>query len=336
MQNENFETPIEGKEARLITIGNGKNVRAVISNFGARLISLYYNEVNVIVSFDKLEDYFVPPVFYHGATIGRYCSRIRNGTFTLNGTVYNLPVNNEPNHLHGGPNGFHIQFWETEKQDESNVTFRYLSKDGEEGYPGNVEVYVTYNITDEDALRISYKATTDADTPFNITNHAYFNLNGGGTALNHVLQINAESYTPVDETLIPTGVEPVNGTAFDFQRAKEIGKDIDKKEEQLRIGGGYDHNFVLNKEENHSLTFAASVTGDVSGIVMETYTTEPGVQLFSANFPDEVLPNSYRTSFCLETQHFPDSPNQPTFPDTILKSGKTFTSQTIYKFSMKN
>ncbi|HET7898965.1 MAG TPA: galactose-1-epimerase, partial [Flavisolibacter sp.] len=188
-------------------------------------------------------------------------------------------------------------------------------------------------LTDDDALEISYKAATDFSTPVNLTNHAYFNLNGGGTALNHRLQIKADNFTPVDETLIPTGIEPVAGTAFDFRNPKEIGKDINSDEEQIRIGGGYDHNFVLNKKNENELSFAAKAIGDQSGIVMEAFTTEPGVQLFSGNFPEEVLPNSFRTSFCLETQHYPDSPNHPSFPSTILHAGDTYLSKTIYKFS---
>ena len=332
MQKENFETTIDAKEVTLVEIGNGSGLRAAISNYGARLIALTYESVNVIVSFNKLEDYFKPPVFYHGATIGRYGNRIKNGSFKLNGMVYTLPVNNGSNHLHGGPKGFHNQVWEFTEQKENSLTLHYLSKNGEEGYPGNLDVYVTFTLSAEDALEIQYKATTDAATPVNLTNHAYFNLNGGGTALNHELRINAAHYTPVDETLIPTGIEPVEGTAFDFRLPRKLGENINNDEEQIRIGGGYDHNFVLNKE-GEGLALAARAVGDKSGIVMETFTTEPGVQLFSGNFPEEVLPGSYRTSFCLETQHFPDSPNQAIFPATILEKEHHYTSKTIYKFS---
>ncbi len=329
----NFETTIDAKEVRPVFLQNRKNLRAAICNYGARLVELIYNDVNVIVGFPTLQDYYLPPKFYHGATIGRYANRIKNGEFKLNDTVYTLPVNNGPNHLHGGPKGFHNRVWEVESAEGHSATLRYLSTDGEEGYPGNVEVWVTYTLTDDDALEISYKATADAATPINLTNHAYFNLNGGGTALNHQLQINADRFTPVDETLIPAGIEPVEGTAFDFRTLKLIGRDINNNEEQIRIGGGYDHNYVLNKEGENRLSFAAKAIGDRSGIVMETFTDQPGVQLFSGNFPEEVLPSSYRTSFCLETQHFPDSPNHPSFPNTILEAGQTFTSKTIYKFS---
>ncbi len=333
MEKEKFETLIEGNEVVAITIGNSKNLRVGISNYGARLVEVFYGDVNVIVSFPSLEDYFVAPKFYHGATIGRYANRIKNGEFTLDNAVYTLRVNNGQNHLHGGPTGFHARVWEVTAQQENSVTLRYLSVDGEEGYPGNVDVYVNFTAREDDALEISYKATTDAATPFNITNHAYFNLNGGGTALEHQLHINADRYTLVSKDLIPTGIESVEGTAFDFRQSKKIGKDINNAEEQVSIGGGYDHNFVLTKESENSLTLAARAVGDKTGIVMETYTTEPGVQLFSGNFTEEVLPNSYRTSFCLETQHYPDSPNQPHFPNTILEPGKEFTSTTVYKFS---
>lgn len=335
MQQENFETIIDAKEVTLVTLRNNSRLQASISNYGARLINLVYDGVEVIVSFDKLEDYFKPPVFYHGATIGRFGNRIRNGRFTLNGMAYTLPVNNGPNHLHGGPNGFHNQVWEFTAQSDASATLHYLSKNGEEGYPGNLDVYVTFTLTDNDALNISYHATTDKATPVNLTNHAYFNLNGGGTALNHQLQINADSYTPVDDSLIPSAIESVAGTAFDFRMPKPLGEDINSHDEQIRIGGGYDHNFVLNQKEE-GLQLAVRAIGDKTGIVMDTYTTEPGVQLFSGNFPEEVLPNSYRTSFCLETQHFPDSPNHPLFPSTILEKGETFNSKTVYQFSRNN
>ena len=332
MQRENFETTIDAKEVTLAEISNEGSLKAAISNYGARLVTLVYNGVNVIVSFDRLEDYFKPPVFYHGATIGRYGNRIKNGVFTLDDIVYTLPVNNGANHLHGGPKGFHNQVWEFTEQTSNSVTLHYLAQNGEEGYPGNLDVYVTFTLTQEDALEIWYRASTDAATPVNLTNHAYFNLNGGGSALQHELQINAEKYTPVDESLIPTGISPVEGTAFDFRLPKKIGHNIEADEEQIRIGGGYDHNFVLQREEE-GLLLAATVIGDKTGIKMETFTTEPGVQLFSANFPQEVLPDSFRTSFCLETQHYPDSPNQPSFPSTILEKGQEYSSKTIYKFS---
>ena len=332
---KNFETTIDAKEVKLVAIQNGKGFRADISNYGARLINLFYNDVNVIVGFEKLEDYFIPPKIYHGATIGRYANRIRNGEFKLNGQVYELRINNAPNHLHGGPNGFHNQVWEVVYQSENSLTLHYLSKDGEEGYPGNMNVTVSYTLLDDDELVIDYQAETDKATPFNITNHAYFNLNGGGTILNHQLQINADRFTPIDETLIPTGrLQNVEGTAFDFREMKTIGEHINNNEEQISIGGGYDHNFVLNKDGGEELSFAAKAIGDKTLIVMETFTEEPGMQLFSGNFNEKDLPNGFRTSFCLETQHFPDSPNQPAFPGTLLTTGDRYFSQTIYRFGV--
>ena len=272
---------------------------------------------------------------YHGATIGRYANRIAKGKFELNGGEYSLPVNNLPNHLHGGPNGFHNQVWQIIRSKKNETTLSYFSEDGEEGYPGNLTVTVTYSLSDKNELIISYTAKTDASTPFNITNHAFFNLNGAGSVLNHQLQINADSFTPVDSTLIPTGeLKTVNNSAFDFRKTKRIGEHINNDEEQIKLGNGYDHNFVLNKQEKE-LSLAAKAIGDKSRVVMEVFTTEPGMQFFSSNF--EAVkgdPSTFRNTFCLETQHFPDSPNQPAFPNTILKEGEKFESKTIYQFKM--
>lgn len=332
---ENFERSINGKQVKLFAINNNKRLSATISNYGARVITLDYSGINVTPAYPTLEDYMSPTIApYHGATVGRYANRIANGKFNLNGKSYSLPINNAPNHLHGGPAGFHNQVWDNVQLKQNEITLSRLSHDGEEGYPGNVEVTVTYSLSDEDELIISYTAKTDAATPFNITNHAFFNLNGEGCILNHQLQISADTFTPVDRTLIPTGeLKPVHSSAFDFRELKLIGKDIDNDEEQIKIGGGYDHNFVLNKEGGE-LTFAAKAIGDKSGIIMEVSTTEPGIQLFSGNF--EAIkgdPKTFRNTFCLETQHFPDSPNQPHFPNTILYPAEVFSSQTTYKFS---
>lgn len=330
---ENFERTLNGKEVKIFEISNGGNTRAVLTNYGGRILQLFYKGVNVVQGFDRLDDYFNPKKAFHSAVIGRYANRIKEGKFNLKGKEYKLEVNNGANHLHGGPGGFHHQVWEVSYQDKDSVTMTYKSKDGEEGYPGNLEVRVTYKLSGADEIVISYEAISDAATPFNITNHAYFNLNGGGSILAHLLQFNADRFTAVDETLIPTALLPVEDTAFDFRQLKPIGQDIDRDEEQIRIGGGYDHNFVLNKGGMGQLTFAAKAIGDKSGIVMETFTEEPGIQLFSGNFAFDDDPDSFRTSFCLETQHFPDSPNQPDFPTTILEPGQQFTSKTIYKFS---
>lgn len=331
---ENFERLIDGKLTRLFFLKNNKGLKATICNYGARIIALEYDGVNVTPAFPSLEAYLSPTIApYHGATVGRYANRIAKGKFTLDGKDYQLPINNAPNHLHGGPQGFHTKVWQVVRTKEAAIHFSLFSQDGEEGYPGNLTVTVSYTLSEEDELIIEYTAKTDAATPFNITNHAFFNLNGEGNILQHHLQINADAYTPVDETLIPTNREKVDGTAFDFREAKEIGRDIDKDENQIRLGTGYDHNFVLNKTDG-DLSFAAKAVGDKSGIIMEVFSTEPGLQLFSGNF--EVVKgdaSTYRNTFCLETQHFPDSPNQAHFPNTILQPDERFASKTVYKFS---
>ena len=330
----NFERVINGKEVSLFSIGNEKSIEAVFSNYGARILMLLIEGVNVTPSYPDISFYQSPTIApYHGATIGRYANRIAKGKFLLHGQEYNLATNNAPNHLHGGPCGFHNQVWEVENRYQNSLVFSYISKDGEEGYPGEVNVSVSYSLSQNNELIIEYNARTSADTPFNITNHAFFNLNGEGSILEHQLQINADYYNPVDHTLIPTGIEKVDGTAFDFRSLKRIGDEIDKEEIQLKIGGGYDHNFVLNKNEK-VISFAAKAIGDKTGITMEVFTEEPGMQLFSGNF--EAVkgdPSTFRNTFCLETQHFPDSPNQPSFPTTLLLAGEIFTSKTIYKFS---
>ena len=331
---KNFERSINGKETRLLQLKNDQGLEVMVSNYGARIISLVFNGLNVTPGFPSLDAYASAVAPYHGATIGRYANRIAKGKFTVSGEDYVLPINNPPNHLHGGPQGFYCQVWEVENSYQNSLVLSYISEDGEEGYPGTVKVSVSYSLSATNELIIEYTARTSAPTPFNITNHAYFNLNGEGTILNHQLQINADHFTPVDETLIPTGeLKKVEGTPFDFTTPKRIGEHIESDEEQVKIGGGYDHNFVLNKE-TAALSFAAKAVGDKSGIVMEVYTEEPGMQLFSGNFEaTKGDASTFRNTFCLETQHFPDSPNQPGFPNTILAIGETFGSKTVYKFS---
>ena len=335
LDTKKFERFVNGKPVKLFLLMNNRGLQAYFSNYGARIVSLVFNEVNVIAAFPSLDAYLSPAEApYHGATIGRYANRIAKGQFVLDEKKYMLPVNNGPNHLHGGPKGFHNQVWNIIRSKRNELTFSYFSENGEEGYPGSLTVTVRYTLTDENELRIDYTADTTDATPFNITNHAFFNLNGEGSILNHQLQIIADRFTPVDGTLIPTGIlQNVEGTAFDFRKAKAIGKDIDNDEEQIKIGSGYDHNFVLNKE-GEKLSFAAKAIGDESGIVMECYTTEPGLQLFSGNF--EAVKgdaSTFRNTFCLETQHFPDSPNQPQFPNAVLRPKKMFESTTVYKFT---
>lgn len=334
MEAKNFERTINGKETKLILLKNKNGTEAAISNYGARIISLVFHGINVTPGYSSLDAYASPLAPYHGATIGRYANRIAKGRFAVGDNEYSLAINNPPNHLHGGPGGFHTQVWDVENSFQNSVVLSYFSEDGEEGYPGNLNVTVSYTLSETDELLIEYKARTNKRTPFNITNHAYFNLNGEGTILDHQLQINAGYFTPVDSTLIPTGeLKKVEGTAFDFRELKRLGDDIDRDEAQVKTGGGYDHNFVLNKEEE-PFSFAAKAVGDKSGIVMEVFTEEPGMQFFSGNF--EAIKgdaSTFRNTFCLETQHFPDSPNQPQFPDTILTFEQPFSSRTAYRFS---
>ncbi|HEX2535475.1 MAG TPA: aldose epimerase family protein, partial [Chitinophagaceae bacterium] len=286
-------------------------------------------------------DYIASTEPYFGATIGRYGNRIAKGRFTLDGKTYTLFTNNGPNTLHGGKKGFQAVVWDARQPNDSTLELHYLSKDGEEGFPGNLDVTVTYRLTAANELAIDYRATTDRRTPVNLTNHAFFNLNGegSGTINNHVLQVHADRYTPVDSTLIPTGkIEPVEGTPFDFRKPVAIGSRVEEKNEQLAFGGGYDHNFVLN---GTGMKAAARVTGDQSGIVMDVLTEEPGLQFYGGNFMQGKntfktgVRDEYRTAFCLETQHFPDSPNQPSFPSTVLQPGQTYQTRSVYRFSVQ-
>jgi aldose 1-epimerase len=300
--------------------------------------------VDVVVGFESVQKYVSSKEPYFGATIGRYGNRIAKGKFNLDGKTYTLALNNGRNTLHGGKKGFQNVVWDAEMIDANAVRFSYLSKDGEEGYPGNLNVKVTYTLTDNDELQIEYEATTDKRTVVNLTNHAFFNLNGegSGTINNHVLQINADQYTPVDSTLIPTGkIEPVAGTPFDFRKPATIGARLEEQNDQLKFGKGYDHNFVLNANPSQGLNHAATVVGDQSGITMQIFTEEPGLQFYGGNFMKSKntfkngSKDDFRTAFCLETQHFPDSPNEPSFPSTVLDPGKKYQTKSVYKFSVK-
>ncbi len=349
-----FGTTEDGTTVEKYTFANANGIEVEAITYGGIITALRVPDQNgqfsdIVLGYDSLAGYLdVTP--YFGAIIGRYGNRIGGAQFELEGETYELAANNGPNHLHGGVQGFDKVVWNAEPfEDERGVgvVFTYTSPDGEEGYPGTLNVTVTYLLTDANELIFDYEATTDKATPVNLTQHSYFNLAGhdSGTILDHALMINAETFTPVDETLIPTGeLRPVDGTPFDFREATAIGARIDADDEQIGFGPGYDHNFVLVKENPNAdgLTLAARVTEATSGRVMEIYTTEPGIQFYAGNFLDGTITGKggvvyeRRTGFCLETQHYPDSPNQPDFPSTILRPGETYSTRTVYTFSTQD
>ncbi|MES2268713.1 MAG: aldose epimerase family protein [Bacteroidota bacterium] len=341
-----FEKTINGKQTHLYILKNKNGVEAAVTNYGGRIVSLLVPDkdgkmTDVVLGFESVDGFIGSKEPYYGATIGRFGNRIAKGKFKLDGKEYTLATNNGVNMLHGGHPGFQEVVWDAKQIDSATLELSYLAKDMEGGFPGNLNVKVTYQITDDNAMKVSYSATTDKNTVVNLTNHAFFNLNGegSGTILDHSLQIAADNYTPVDSTLIPTGkVEAVAGTPFDFTKATKIGERINVTNEQLKNGKGYDHNYVLSKHDIS--TPIATVIGDKSGIKMEVFTEEPALQFYSGNFmqSQNVMKggkkDDFRTSFALETQHYPDSPNQPTFPSTELKPGQTYKTQSIYKFSV--
>lgn len=337
---ENFQHSVDGQHTDLFVLKNGDGMQAAITNYGGRLVSLLVpdsigNPVDVVAGFDGLDGYINSTEPYFGATIGRYGNRIANGNFSIDGKDYHIIPNSGINALHGGKQGFQYKVWNAAKLNDSVLVLSYKSKDAEEGFPGNLTVKVTYELRGNQ-LELSYYASTDKPTVINLTNHTFFNLNGSGSILGHTLMINANKYTPVNETLTPTGeITEVKGTPFDFRISKPIGETIDLKNEQLKFGKGYDHNYVLNQSK---MMPAASVRGDKSGILMEVYTQEPGLQFYSGNFMQgknklRTGLDNFRTAFCLEAQHFPDSPNHPNFPSTLLRPGEVYKSTTIYAFS---
>lgn len=337
----------DGTAVERFTLTNANGVVVVLSSLGAAIHSLRTPDregrpADVVLGFETLEQWVANPPFF-GVIVGRYANRIAGGRFALDGANYTLATNNTPNHLHGGTRGFDKVVWRAEPLAEADgeaVRFTYVSADGEEGYPGTLTTTVVYTLTGNNELRLDYAATTDKATVVNLSNHAYFNLAGTGTVLAHELQINADRYTPVTSTLIPTGeLAPVAGTPFDFRQATAIGARIAAEHEQIRIGGGYDHNFVLNGTSGE-LRLAARAFDPSSGRTLEVQTTEPGVQLYSGNFGSPIPGRggeSYprHAGFCLETQHFPDSPNQPSFPSTVLRPGERFESTTVFRFGVQ-
>jgi len=341
--------PIEKSQLELYTIRNAAGMTMNATNLGGRIVSLWVPDKSgefgdVVLGYDSVAQYMNGNPYF-GAMIGRYGNRIANGKFTLDGNEYTLATNNGANALHGGPGGFHNVLWnvetiETETSDKKSLIMTYTSQAGEEGYPGALSVKVTYSLTADNALVIDYEATTDQPTVVNLTHHSFFNLAGEGVGdiRNHTITINADRFCPVDEGLIPTGeLRSVDGTPFDFLQPHKIGERIELDDQQLKFGKGYDHNWVLNKNGSE-LTLAATVTEPTTGRIMEVWTTEPGLQFYSGNFlsPSENGKGGkvydFRTAFCLEAQHFPDSPNHPEFPSTELKPGEVYTQKTIYRF----
>jgi len=347
LKKEDFGKTTDGQSVELYTLTNANGVEARIITYGGIVVSLRTPDRkgkldDIVLGFDTLDEYLKGHPFF-GALTGRYANRIAKGRFTLNGVEYKLAVNNGENHLHGGIKGFDKVVWKARQvpaKDGVALELTYLSKDGEEGYPGNLSIIVVYSLTDKNELKIDYSATTDKDTVINLTNHSYFNLagQGSGDILSHQMMINAKSFTPVDSTLIPTGeLRSVKDTPFDFAQPTAIGARVNQDDEQLKFGQGYDHNFVINGQTG-ILRQAAKVSDPATGRVMEVLTTEPGVQLYIGNFLTEMKGKggkgyNKRYGFCLETQHFPDSPNKPSFPSTVLKKGGRYQTTTVFKFS---
>lgn len=338
---------------QLATLKNSHGMVVKVTNYGATVTSILVpdrkgNLADVALGYNRVEDYMnAVDKPYFGAIVGRYGNRIAKGKFSIGNETYTLAVNNGENHLHGGVIGFDKVAWTMQAHPTNNgeaVKLAYLAKDKEEGYPGNLQISVIYTLTSNNELKVDYLAATDKATPVNLTQHTYFNLKGEGEGdiLDHELMLNAEAYTPTDAGAIPTGeIAPVKGTPFDFTTAKPIGRDINADHQQIKFGFGFDHNFVIKRSDTESLQLAARVYEPKSGRVMEVLTTEPGIQFYCGNFLDGRLKGkagkSYvkRGGFCLETQHYPDSPNQPKFPSTILEPGKKYATSTVYKFSTK-
>jgi aldose 1-epimerase len=350
MDRTSFGKTTEGTEVSIYTLRNKNGMEARITNYGGIVVSLIVPDragkgADIVLGFDSLSSY-IKDSPYFGALVGRYGNRIGKGRFELNGVKYTLATNNGVNHLHGGLRGFDKVVWSVDERQSTpgkSLVLNYLSKDGEEGYPGNLSVKVVYSVTDSNELMIEYSATTDKPTVVNLTHHTYFNLAGAGNGdiLGHDLFIDADRFTPVDIGLIPTGeLRGVKGTPMDFNVPTAIGARVNEAYDQLKNGGGYDHNWVLNKAAN-AFGLAAKVYEKTSGRVMEVLTTEPGIQFYSGNFLTDALTGKggkkygHRFGFCLETQHFPDSPNKASFPSTTLNPGQTLTSKTVYRFSTR-
>ncbi len=350
LKREDFQATVQGKETDLYTLRNENGVEVSITNYGGAIVAIMVPDkrgvmANIIQGHDNIKSLMQSPEPFLSTLVGRYGNRIARGRFTMNGKEYKLAVNNGPNHLHGGPTGFHARVWDAEQLNEQELILRYVSAYYEEGFPGELHMTVKYSLSEENELSIEYFGTTNKKTVVNMTSHGFFSLAGIATptpsAMNNVVQINADFYIPIDNTSIPTGeILKVEGTPFDFRTPHVVGERIDADDEQIRHGAGYDHCFVLNKNEPGELSFAAKVVEPDSGRTMEVYTTEPGVQFYSDNWADG-FPGTHgatfgrRSALCFEAQHFPDSPNRPYFPSVLLRPGQAYTQKTIYKFGVE-
>jgi aldose 1-epimerase len=346
MEKREFGRTAEGQEASLYTIKNHNGMQVAITDFGASLVSLWVpdkngRQVDVILGYDDVSGY-QKGTCYFGATVGRNCNRIANARLSIDGTEYTLEANDNENNLHSGSQSTAERLWTVKEHEVSQLTLEIEDDDLQQGFPGKAKIQVTFTVTPENALEISYSADSDKKTVFNMTNHAYFNLNGAGSGsiLYHTLQIHASAYTPTDEKSIPTGeIRPVDGTAFDFTEPKTIGQDIGQDDEQLKFAGGYDHNFVLDRQQA-GIEQVATVYSEPSGIRMDVSTDCPGIQFYSANYVNEELGKEghvyeKRDAICLETQYFPNSVNEPKFATPVTEAGETYQSKTIYTFSVE-
>ncbi len=346
---EAFNKTIDGKQVKLFTMKNQKGMEIFVTNFGARIVSWMVPDKkgtfeDVVMGYDSIDGYLNAGESYFGAAIGRYGNRIAKGEFSIGDIHYKLAQNNGVNSLHGGVNGFSKKMRDVEQKSPNELNFKLVSPDMDEGFPGELSVSMSYKLTNEDELVIQYEAKCDKPTVINLTNHSYFNLHGAGngTILDHLLTLNADYYTPIDSTLIPTGeIAPVENTPFDFRAATLIGSRINDKHQQIKFGLGYDINYVIRKTPDQAVSLAASVFEPQSGRLLEVFTDQPGIQFYSGNFLDGKYPGKkaksygYRTGFCLETQHYPNSPNQTSFPSVQLDPDQVYTHTCIYKFSVR-
>lgn len=347
---KDFQKEISGKMTDLFILKNNKGCEVAITNYGGAIVAIMVPDKNgkfgnIIQGHDNIEDVINSPEPFLSTLVGRYGNRICRGKFVLEGKEYNLVINNGPNHLHGGPTGFHARVWDANQVDKHILRLRYISADGEEGFPGKLTMDVTYTFSDDNELFINYEGSTDKETVVNMTSHGFFSLigidNPTQSAMNVVCQINADYYIPIDKNSIPTGeIRTVKGTPFDFREPHEVGERVDADDEQIKNGAGYDHSYVLNKKEPGEFSFAVKLIEPKSGRTMEVYTTEPAVQFYSDNWADgykgqhdATFPR--RSALCFEAQHFPDSPNHSYFPSVILKPGDTYRQKTMYKFDIE-